>query len=105
MNRYPECNCEDFPCCGHYDLVEYEPEHCDNCGYMHRPGQFDCFEGPDDDDEEDDEDVIAMRDPETEHDRDYNYRNPVLDLMEAAEEYDRDTPWVTDHDRGEVYDG
>jgi hypothetical protein len=57
QQRYPECHCEDYPCCGHYDIIygdENMPEYCDRCG-GHHPASIDC-EWEDEDDYEEDED-------------------------------------------------
>lgn len=62
--RYEDCHCEDYPCCGHYDILygdEMAPEYCDRCGGYHRY-DLDC-DFDDDDEDTDDEDVIALRDP------------------------------------------
>lgn len=91
MNRWSDCRCEDFPCCGHLDLVEYEPERCDNCGYVHMPGQSDCFESADDDYEDDDEDGISMRSPQVEADADFD--------MATIGPFDE-----IDYERGEMFD-
>jgi len=48
MNRYEDCSCEDYPCCGHFDSVEAEPSWCDCCGMNHSPF-LDCDEDDDDD--------------------------------------------------------
>lgn len=65
QQRYEDCRCEDYPCCGHYDILhgdEGMPEWCDMCGINHSPFH-DCMEGEDDDydDAKDDEDAISIR--------------------------------------------
>ena len=55
-----DCDCEDFPCCGHgitaADVLT-EAEYCDRCGFAHfgncdRPGDDEEYEGIIDEDEE-----------------------------------------------------
>lgn len=65
MNRYEDCSCEDYPCCGHFDSVEAEPSWCDCCGMNHSPF-LDCNED-EDDDETDDEDITSQRGDEDSH--------------------------------------
>ena len=59
MQRWHDCRCEDFPCCGHFDTIEAEPSYCDDCGGSHAP-TFDCtyYE---EDEEEDEEPSILER--------------------------------------------
>jgi len=58
-----DCDCEDFPCCGHgITAANMEPEYCDVCGlYGHSP--FNCHDDVAMDDEyegiiEDDEEFL-----------------------------------------------
>ena len=57
MQRWHDCTCEDFPCCGHYDTMDAgPPDPCDYCGTIHA-ATFDCSYDSDEDDWEDDEDL------------------------------------------------
>jgi hypothetical protein len=52
-NHVKECNCEDYPCCGHTDNIptfDSDWLYCDRCGMTHKD-----FECDDDEWEEDDE--------------------------------------------------
>lgn len=62
MQRWDDCRCEDFPCCGHYDTIAAEPEYCDTCGYEHSSA-IRCEDDYDDDsdDYDDDEDAASIR--------------------------------------------
>jgi len=79
--KWFDCNCEDYPCCGHYDLIygdENEPQQCDMCGGFHSFA-LDCQ----DDYEEDEEDYEEDEDlPE------------VNDDFPMSMEYDDDTPMM-----------
>ena len=57
QQRYEDCRCEDYPCCGHYDILhgdEGQPDHCDICGGYHVYG-YACQWDDDDEEYEDDE--------------------------------------------------
>jgi hypothetical protein len=36
-NHVKECDCEDYPCCGHTDNIPLSPEdyYCSDCGFSH----------------------------------------------------------------------
>jgi hypothetical protein len=64
--RWHDCRCEDYPCCGHYDILygdEGRPEYCDQCGGYHHPDLNCQWDDDDYDEDTDDEDVIAQRPP------------------------------------------
>jgi len=70
MQRYHDCHCEDYPCCGHYDTLygdEDEGNYCDDCGGSHSPS-FDCvvYDDDEDDEEEFDDDVTMYQEYEAE---------------------------------------
>lgn len=61
MIKYFDCSCEDYPCCGHYDISYGDEEmayYCDTCGITH---SGDCLYDDDEDEDTDDEDVLAQR--------------------------------------------
>jgi hypothetical protein len=65
--KWFDCSCEDYPCCGHYDIIygdENEPQFCDRCGGYHS-FDLDCdYEDEDEDevDEDDDGDPVELND-------------------------------------------
>lgn len=63
QQRYEDCRCEDYPCCGHYDILygdEGMPDYCPCCGHYDINCQWDD-EDDDSDDYDDDEDAASIR--------------------------------------------